>query len=794
MIAQDTLDEQMVERAIKRDRTLRTLGIRKSTETWNGPVKKLLLNSIHEVAKGIEEWVEDALTKPGVRHTSVKHLSLFTPHQASALVCRVILDAISSERTISSVAVKIGHWLEDEARLSGLKKSDPIYFNNLTTYMQKKKGHHFRLSATNGALNRHGKDGWARWLPTERLHVGLACLEIFKERTGLIEFSKRYLRAKKAMTYVIPTEDCMEWLKDYGNSHEALRPVYLPMADSPQLWTSPTTGGYTADFKRPLSIVKTDNPHLRRELENFPMPEVYASVNRLQSVAWQINDRLYKVMRHFWDQGLDDKGGIPMNRTKPLPPKPHDIEENLDSVRAYCRKATQVYHWNVCQKTNRIAIAKIIHTADTFRGQPLYFPVQCDFRGRAYYVPTFLNPQGNGYARALLEFAEAKPLGGKGADWLRVHIANCFGEDKLPFPQRIEWVEENRQRIMECAADPYSNRWWSEADEPWMFLRACIEYQEYSHDPQGFRSRLPVLLDASSNGLQILSLLMRDTQGAIATNCAPSDQPQDIYMRVVGELERILKDRHELYAADWLNFGITRSLVKQPVMTLPYGATTYGFANQIETAAMAICNDRDLIWDEQDVRKSTMWLAKRLVTAIDRICPRAAETMMWLQGTASEVLKVDKPVAWVSPCGFLVHQGYMLENKRSVKTTIAGEFRYVVLSERIPDSINKRRHKQAVAPNFVHSLDASVMHKTVNKTDFDIVTIHDCFGAHAGDIDELLRATKASFVEVFTPCQLDNFQGQMERVSGKPLESNKKILNFGDFEIAKVKESNYLFG
>tara|TARA_R110002110_G_scaffold3563_5_gene18221 strand:- start:1510 stop:2016 length:507 start_codon:yes stop_codon:yes gene_type:complete len=168
--------------------------------------------------------------------------------------------------------------------------------------------------------------------------------------------------------------------------------------------------------------------------------------------------------------------------------------------------------------------------------------------------------------------------------------------------------------------------------------------------------------------------------------------------------------------------------------------------------------------------------------------------MMWLQGTASEVLKVDKPVAWVSPCGFLVHQGYMLENKRSVKTTIAGEFRYVVLSERIPDSINKRRHKQAVAPNFVHSLDASVMHKTVNKTDFDIVTIHDCFGAHAGDIDELLRATKASFVEVFTPCQLDNFQGQMERVSGKPLESNKKILNFGDFEIAKVKESNYLFG
>lgn len=793
---QEHLNEQMVTRAIKRDRNLRSLGIQKSTETWNGPVRTLLTNSIHEVAKGIEEWVEDALTKPGVRHTSVKHLSLFTPHQASALVCRVILDAISSERTISSVAIKIGTWLEDEARLSDLKKADPIYFNNLTTYMERKKGHQFRLTATNGAINRHGKDEHTAWLPTEKLHVGLATLEIFKARTGLIDFSKRYLRAKKAMTYVIPTDDCMEWINNFSASHEALRPVYLPMVEPPQPWldTQPTSGGYTADFKRPLAIVKTNNPHHREELTGFSMPEVYDSVNRLQAVPWQINKRLYKVMRHFWDNGLDDKGGIPMNRTKPLPTKPHDIEENVESVRAYCRKATQVYHWNVCQKSNRLAIAKIIHLADTLLDSPIYFPVQCDFRGRAYYVPTFLNPQGNGYARALLEFAEDKPLGGKGADWIRVHLANCFGEDKLPFKLRIAWVEENREKILECAADPYTNRWWSEADDPWMFLRACIEYQEYSHDPEGFRSRLPVLLDASSNGLQILSLLLRDTKGAEATNCSPSDTPQDIYMRVVGELENILKGRSESFAGDWLKFGITRSLVKQPVMTLPYGATTYGFACQLEQAAMAICNDKDLIWDEQVVRKSTMWLAKRLVTAIDRICPRAAEMMMWVKDMASEVLSVEKPVAWISPCGFLVHQGYMIETKRSIKTTIAGEFRYTIITERIPNTVNKKRHRRAVAPNYVHSLDASIMHKTVNKTDFDVVTIHDCFGAHAGNIDELLRATKASFVEVFKPCQVDEFQRQMEKLSGKSLKNNKQILTFGDFAIDKVEQASYLFG
>ena len=797
MIQQATLDVQMVEKAILKDKHLRQLGIRKGTETWNGGVKKLLTNSIDEVASGIREWIDEAYSRPGVRHTSVKFLEQLNSHVAAALANRVILDAVTRERTISSVASKIGKTLEDEARFTSIKKEHPRFFSAMDAYMKReKRGQEFRINQQKKAMRI--KDSYCSWTATERVHVGLVCLEIFKSRTGLIEFTKRYLKAKRALTYVIPSDDCMRWIEDYHKNTEALNPVYMPMVVPPNRWVDgePTSGGYQASFQRPVAIVKTFNTEFIKELEGFSMPEVYSSVNKLQAVPWRINDRLFQVMKEFWDNGLEEIGGLPLSKVRELPRKPEDISTNREAMKAYCQEATAVYTSNVRTKMHRISMVKILSLSQQFLGQDLYFPVQCDFRGRAYYIPPFLNPQGSGYARALLDFAEAKPLGENGANWLRVHIANCFGEDKVSFEARQAWVEMHREQIMACAGDPFTHRWWLEADEPWMFLRACIEYQSYSHNPKEFKSSLPILLDASSNGLQILSLLKRDAKGAEATNCCESGEPKDIYSRVADELVCILKNRPEPQAKQWLDFGIERSLVKRCVMTLPYGATLYGFAKHLEEAGAEQAAKSGKDWTNLGLRKSTMWMARRVSHAIAKVVPNAAVTMSWLKEIAREVSEENIPVRWVSPCGFLVNQSYFNQVAKTIKTTIAGSFRYVVLNESIPEEINSRRQIQAIAPNFVHSLDAAVMHRVVNKCPFPLVTIHDCYGTHAGNIDELLRQTKEAFVEVFTPCQLTQFQEQLGGLlpSGKLLKTNTESVDFGDFEIAKIRNASYLFG
>ena len=65
-------------------------------------------------------------------------------------------------------------------------------------------------------------------------------------------------------------------------------------------------------------------------------------------------------------------------------------------------------------KSKRLQSAKILHIARTYydkHNNTLGFPCNLDFRSRLYYIPGFLNPQGNDLAQGLLKFKEKKPIG-----------------------------------------------------------------------------------------------------------------------------------------------------------------------------------------------------------------------------------------------------------------------------------------------------------------------------------------------------------------------------------------------
>jgi DNA-directed RNA polymerase len=127
------------------------------------------------------------------------------------------------------------------------------------------------------------------------------------------------------------------------------------------------------------------------------------------------------------------------------------------------KKATTVYEENLALKSKRLMTAKIASIAGRFEQyEAIYFPHTMDFRGRAYPAPMYLNPQGNSLAKGLLEFSAGKPLGSNDAAYeLAVHGANCFGYDKCSMDERINWVEENTQRILEVATDPLEDLWWA---------------------------------------------------------------------------------------------------------------------------------------------------------------------------------------------------------------------------------------------------------------------------------------------------------------------------------------------
>jgi DNA-directed RNA polymerase len=77
-----------------------------------------------------------------------------------------------------------------------------------------------------------------------------------------------------------------------------------------------------------------------------------------------------------------------------------------------------------------------------------------DFRGRVYPIPPHLNHIGADLSRGLLEFSEGKALGDTGLRWLKIHLANKMGKDKLSIlkikignSERLLFIESQLETI-----------------------------------------------------------------------------------------------------------------------------------------------------------------------------------------------------------------------------------------------------------------------------------------------------------------------------------------------------------
>jgi DNA-directed RNA polymerase, mitochondrial len=257
----------------------------------------------------------------------------------------------------------------------------------------------------------------------------------------------------------------------------------------------------------------------------------------------------------------------------------------------------------------RCSVILKLDQAEKFKDfDEIYFPYNMDFRGRAYPVPPHLSNVGSDLCRGMLMFAEEKPLGERGLFWLKVHLANFAGKDKMTFDERAKFVDEHMDQVRESATDPFGGeRWWMTLEDPFQGLATCFEVMNAidSGDPASYMCSLPVHMDGSCNGLQHYAALGRDSVGGKAVNLCATEEPQDVYVgvmhevirRVAAEAEREVdfdtsdiealsrKQKKELVhnrAAKLVNGLIDRGVVKRTVMTSVYGVTYIGARQQIQ--------------------------------------------------------------------------------------------------------------------------------------------------------------------------------------------------------------------
>lgn len=780
------------------------------------PQSTLVSLGIESMSKAIDDWLNEALTGVGKRHSASGPLAILDPDVVAFITLRFLFDSVKAGLTIQAMAVKLADRIVDEIKIAAVAKQSAKYFFSVKESLRSSSAFMVRSKIIGAAK----KKGYVlpEWNKTVRLNIGMVLIDLAIRSTGFFEQyydSSEY--GSDTPIRVILSKKTEEWIGKRAEQCAMFAPMYMPTVIPPKEWDGPFGGGYHSEFMPTLKLVKTTAKAYLEELETFEMPEVYEAVNAIQNTPWQINTQVLDVMQALWETG----GGVadlPSQHDREIPPLPVNLdmdnrenwnEEEKKIFREWKFAAKNAHSFNDTLRGKRLSLLKALWVAEKYKQfETIYFPHQCDFRGRVYAVPSYLQPQGPDTSRGLLRFTEGKPIeNAEQMKWFAVHGANCWGEDKCTLDQRVHWVRDNTDNILAVAADPLNNLWWSDADKPFQFLAWALEWAEFTKVGYGFVSHIPVAMDGSCNGLQIFSLILRDEIGGKATNLLPSDKPQDIYGivadKVLAKLNRIVQtgqgEPEDLVLAEqWLAWGLNRKATKRQVMVIPYGGTFSSCQEYTLQYIESRVNDGETPpWGNFPI-KPGKFLAKLIWESIHETVIAARGCMTWLQDVAKVATKAGLPVTWIAPSGFPVYQAYPETKSKRVKTTLGDTCLKLTIREET-GKLDSRRQTMAVSPNFIHSLDAAALVRSVNKAVAEGVNafamIHDSYGTHTADAPTLARTLREAFVEMFLGYQvLEDFCEDIKPLLGKKSQAKLPALPpQGNLEVAKVLESEYFF-
>lgn len=772
-VRQSDIEKEMVELGRSRYwsavNKARDLGIESTTL----PGQRLLSEAVELMGEAVRLWLKEAKDKPGKLHRAHPYLEQLHPEVVAAITARCILDSISLHRKILSTSIHVARLLEDEVKFRWLKEEEPSLWRQINRTMDRHRSYETKAKFIKSTAKYHEIefDGWPK---KESVSVGMICIELLRQSTGIIEIATRTDTRGRQSTMVRPTEELLGWIKESHGKSEILKPVLLPMVEPPRDWGPQREGGYLNSSFRNRGLVKTRNKSYAEELTLLDMPKVYNAVNTFQRTGYVVEPKLVGVMKYFWETGLA-AGGLPSMEDRPLPTKPLDIDTDEDKRRVWRKAAARIHFENERQQSKRLQVAKVLYLADRFGDAPLWYPGQLCFRGRYYPLPYFLQPQGPDWSKALLRFHRGVPItDDNGAAWLATHVANMWGHDKLSFNDRVRWVEENDAKLQRIAADPFRHMEWTEADEPWHFLSSALEWSAFLEHGKGFVSNLPVAQDATTQGLQIYAKLLLDPVAGLATNCLPRDTPGDPYRdiadTVIQKLETVVKDKlresdHE-YAAKWLAFGITRKTTKRQGMTLTYGSVFYSCKEYTnEWFYECLAEGRENPFGEETYRPCH-FLAELIWESIGEVVKSARVGMDWLRLVATICMDNDVAIQWVTPNGFLVRMDYPHMGKCDVQTTIGPVVRKHRL--RYPlDRKNRRKNINAMCANYIHSLDGvggllgEIVELCSQQEIKDILPVHDSGSVHAQHAGTFAGCVRQAAVTMFTPDLLKDLWQQL---------------------------------
>ena len=660
-----------------------------------------------------------------------QHLTDIEAAACAAITLKVIFDKVFSLKDdanlYSNICDGIGAGIEQECQMRWYEEKVPGLLHVLKQqYWHESKGTPQKLSVIRLMMNRQGIV-WPRWDRDVRVRLGNWLLDCVCTVSGWFEPMLQRV-GRKTNKLIVPSAAFMDAKDEIMANAELFAPLAWPMLVPPRDWSNDKAGGYY------LNEIMLGHDMVRKsKVARIQGEDFISFLNKIQKVAYRLNPFVIEVAETLYARGIAVGKFIPIVEV-PLPPKPVDIADNKEARQGYKRAAAHVMDKNAQAFKKSCRTRMTMDAVSKYKERERFFlPWSADYRGRVYPIPAFLTPQDTDFGKSLLQFADAAFITNDCVEWIKFQVATTFGLDKAPIRERLDWVDDNEAHIIRVATDPIGSIGdWEDVEEPWLFLAACEEYYATCIVCTRHATRLPIAVDATCSGVQILAGLARDASAARLVNVLPGDKPQDAYKAVAEAAMPNIPAR--------LQACTDRKVTKRTVMTLPYNSKPFSNRSYIREA-----------YDEKDecdppiTKEELTQVVSAVRQAMREVLPGVMDVMEWIEREVAKVIKAGAThIEWVTPSGFVVYQKLNKKEVEKLKLKLLGNVSWCSVATGDTDEVNLQKHKNTTSPNLIHSLDASLLCLATLKFDAPIALIHDsvlCRATDMGCLSYLIRET-----------------------------------------------------
>ena len=822
----------------------------------------ILANVLPEVALRMRQKIDKQLLphkgRPPSWITYVQHIDSFV---LAGMALNIMVDAVRKGNARNTVYVAIGERIELEniriaLEIEGGRKLVTEVENKIMKQSQKFWERRILLKSM---IENQKFTTVTTWSPETHVDAAQELVNAVLEVSNIFDTWDRNVKGStKSYFGLLP--EASQLIADMEYREAWLSPIVEPMVVKPNKRTGFVTGGYLDETTASLvPLIKNASYSQRKTLEHQLSTgkklKFMEALNAVQDTPLSINVYALQAVEWAWENDKEiSKFPTKVKIDQEEMPKdffnlPIEQQQFFKANQKKTEVKNREIDGHIVTMVQDLKVARDLCDFDCF-----WIVWQFCTRGRIYCASPFCYHREDSI-KSLFLLANGKVLDDNGQYWLAIHIANVGDFDKVSkksLDDRIQWVMDNQEMIYDVGRN-FEKTFdiWKTADKPFQFVAACNAWANFKDFPETYECGIPVSLDGSSSGTQHYSAASLSSSDGQLVNLIDSEVPQDLYGAVADKVNvklhklidgyipvinrdedgNVIKDKTLEIARSWLTPvdtyvngvkeniypGLTRAICKRSVMTYGYSSVKYGFAEQLMEDCISKIDDKVMRGkiernpfgnDEPQQRKSANLLAGIIYESVQEVLTSVSEGMKFFSAISGLLAHEGKHVKFKNKMEFPMQQKYTHWDVKKVRIFLFD--RVTQLKKRAQVSVrtnksrkvDKKKSKQSVSANLIHSQDschllATVLNMQDNYDINDFFLIHDAFATVPNDVEGMYSAVRESFVDLYDGyCLLTDVANKARKKlsdEGRAKLDQLEIPKKGALDLHAIMESKYCF-